>query len=365
MCERIARQYMCIGDALAWRVFGFERKYIIALSQNAPPGVMAGKEGLAAEREQVAQAWKEDGRFALLHDLTNCLRIGDVTVFGNDGSHKIIEVKSDPARRSSAQLRRIRTAEAALQGTGPLPGEDRRARLFDLDVPFRTHLALLRAGTERAATEGLFVARVPGDRALFVTDIYGYTAQGWTDDEWGDKLSRKFTAALRRAGISADRTRNIHATSADAVSRDPLRVPFAAYPLHPVACARLIGDLAVFYVETSGPALADSLCEEGIQAHWILPPGRRELTPRDVLMKMSAESSAPLPDAIADSVFHRRDLRAVLTRTLEMHRSEMDRYLIEMLDQETWIEGIRYLLAANGMEGRPWPHYSGEDRVWV
>jgi hypothetical protein len=78
--ERIARQYMCIGDALAWRVFGFERRYIIALSQNAPPGVMEGKEGLAAEREQVVWAWREDGRFALLHDLTNCLRIGDVTV---------------------------------------------------------------------------------------------------------------------------------------------------------------------------------------------------------------------------------------------------------------------------------------------
>lgn len=365
VCERIARQYMCIGDALAWRVFGFERRYIIALSQNAPPGVMAGKEGLGAEREQVARAWREDGRFALLHDLTNCLRIGDVTVFGNDGSHKIVEVKSDPERRSSAQLRRIRTAEAALQGAGPLPGEDRRARLFDLDVPFRTHLDLLRTGTERAAVEGLFVARVPGDRALFVTDIYGYTAQGWTDDEWGDRVSRKFTAALRRAGIAEDRTRNIHATSADAVSRDPLRVPFAAYPLHPVACARLIGDLAVFYVETSGPALADSLCEAGIQSRWILPPGRWELAARDVLMEMSAEFSSPVPDAIADRVFHRRDLRAVLTRTLQMYRSEMDRYLIEMLDQETWIEGIRYLLGAYDMEGRPWPHYCGENQVWV
>jgi len=232
-------------------------------------------------------------------------------------------------------------------------------------VPFRTHLDLLRTGTERAAVEGLFVARVPGDRALFVTDIYGYTAQGWTDDEWGDRVSRKFTAALRRAGIAEDRTRNIHATSADAVSRDPLRVPFAAYPLHPVACARLIGDLAVFYVETSGPALADSLCEAGIQSRWILPPGRWELAARDVLMEMSAEFSSPVPDAIADRVFHRRDLRAVLTRTLQMYRSEMDRYLIEMLDQETWIEGIRYLLGAYDMEGRPWPHYCGENQVWV
>ena len=49
MCERVGRQFRCVGDALAWRVFGFQRKHIIALCQNAPPGIMAGKEGLPAE----------------------------------------------------------------------------------------------------------------------------------------------------------------------------------------------------------------------------------------------------------------------------------------------------------------------------
>lgn len=26
MCERVARQFRCVGDALAWRVFGFEKR---------------------------------------------------------------------------------------------------------------------------------------------------------------------------------------------------------------------------------------------------------------------------------------------------------------------------------------------------
>ena len=39
VCDRIGRQYRCIGDALAWRAFGFQRKQIIALCQNAPTGV--------------------------------------------------------------------------------------------------------------------------------------------------------------------------------------------------------------------------------------------------------------------------------------------------------------------------------------
>lgn len=114
VCERVARQYRCVGDALAWRVFGFQRRHIIALCQNEPAGVMAGKAGLAAELARVEQAWQEDGQFAILHDLTNCLRIGDVTVFGNDGSFET----SDSERRSPAQRRRIKAAREALRNGG-------------------------------------------------------------------------------------------------------------------------------------------------------------------------------------------------------------------------------------------------------
>jgi hypothetical protein len=364
VCERVARQYRCVGDALAWRVFGFQRKQIIALCQNAPPGVMAGKKGVAAELALVGQA-RAAGQFAILHDLTNCLRIGDVTVFGDDGSFETIEVKSDPRRRSPAQRGRIRAAEDAVRSGGPLAGKDFRARLYDLDIPFQTHLDVLRIGTERAAAEGIFAAKLPGDRALLVTDLYGCNAQGWTDDESAGRVDRRFTAALRRAGIGPDRARNIHATSLDSVSRDPLRVPLAAYPLHPVACARLIGDLAAFYVETSGPALADSLRHAGIQAQWIRPPGGDELKPGEVLMEMTTKASAPVPDAIAERLLHRRDLRMELSRTLQMRRSELDRYLIETIEQHTWIEGIRYMLADYKLEGRPWPHYRDEDTVWA
>ena len=111
MCERIARQYRCIGDALAWRVFGFQRRYILAFCHNQSSGVMAGKEGLSFERQRVDQIFREDGQFALMHDLTNCLRIGDITVFGDAGPVPI-EVKKDEKKelRSTPQTRRLRAA---------------------------------------------------------------------------------------------------------------------------------------------------------------------------------------------------------------------------------------------------------------
>ena len=121
ICERVARQFRCVGDALAWRVFGFERQYITALARNQSPGVMAGKLGLAAERARVEKAWKEDGQFALMHDLTNCLRIGDITVFGDEAPEQI-EVKTNAKRRNSVQNRRIKAARRALGVLARCPG---------------------------------------------------------------------------------------------------------------------------------------------------------------------------------------------------------------------------------------------------
>lgn len=86
-------------------------------------------------------------------------------------AHARRSIKSDPQRSKSAQQRRIKAANDALQNAGPLPAKDRRARLFDVDVQFKTHLDLLALGTERAARDGIFAVRVRGDRALLVTDI--------------------------------------------------------------------------------------------------------------------------------------------------------------------------------------------------
>jgi hypothetical protein len=276
-------------------------------------------------------------------------------VFGNDGSFETIEIKSDSDRRSPAQHRRIKAAEQAVQNGGPLPGKDRRARLYDLDVPFRAHVDLLRTGTERAARDGIFAARVPGARALLVTDIYGCNAHGWADAEYQKRLDRQFSAARRRAGLGTDRDWDVSATSLDSVSRDPQRVPFAAYPLHPVACARLTGDPCCLHSGDLRCCPGDSLREAGFEAEWVRPPGAGDLTADEVVLELYTAASGPTYGS----------LRMELKRTLQMRRSALDRYLIELVELETWIEGMRYMLADYTMEGRPWPTYRHEDQVWV
>ncbi len=93
----------------------------------------------------------------------------------------------DQSRRTSpAQNRKVKAAAAAVDHNAPLPGDDRRARMYDPDLPYHVRLDVLRLGTERAARDGIFTAKLPGARALLVTDIYGYAADGWTGDEWPD-----------------------------------------------------------------------------------------------------------------------------------------------------------------------------------
>jgi hypothetical protein len=48
-----------------------------------------------------------------------------------------------------------------------------------------------------------------------------------------------------------------------------------------------------------------------------------------------------------------------------LRRSELDRYLIEMVEHGTWVKGMRYMLADFSLEGRPWPTYRDEDREWA
>ncbi|MEU3520922.1 hypothetical protein ABZ770_37650 [Streptomyces sp. NPDC006654] len=359
VCARLARQLRSVGDALAWRVFGFHRPFILALCRNQSPGMMFGKAGLPAELERFESACKEDGAFALLHDLTNCLRIGDLTVWDSVNPPRTEEIKTNPKNSRSAQLRRINQARAAVLDGGPLPGDNASELLYDLDLPLRTHLDVLRDAMERAATEGIYATPVPGSRALSVFDLYACAQQGLSSEQFHERHQHAVDGALQRAGIAAGREdHNIYVTSLDSTARDPKWVPWANYPLHPVACARLIGDYTVATVETSGPVLTRLLQATGLDARWVRPPGKTDhLGQGEVIMEIHHEErlrSVRLPGG----------LTMTPGWTLQMRRSELDRYLMELLQPGTWAAGIKHVLAAR-QAGQPWPHYRNEHEIWV
>ena len=122
--DRICHQLRSVGDGLAWRASGYDRRYVIALSSNAATGTMAGNSGLPRELGAAA-GMRAAGSFGLLHDLTNCLRIGDITEFRPDGSKLLYEIKSSPGAKTGPQRRRMEAAVEAVMTGGELPGRPR------------------------------------------------------------------------------------------------------------------------------------------------------------------------------------------------------------------------------------------------
>ncbi|MGH3401315.1 MAG: hypothetical protein ACRDRJ_02180 [Streptosporangiaceae bacterium] len=341
VCERVGRQLRSIADALAWRVFNYDRQVIVALSRNDPPGPMAGKKGLDAERKFLTQTWDDEHSFVLLHDLTTCLRIGDGTRFkvvGSGYEAYLHEIKADPSRKRSVQSRRKRLAEEAIRDGGPLPN-DPDGRLVPLDIPYKTHLNMLRDAFDKAAIRGVVGMKVPGGRSLVAANLpKGYEL--WPEDEFIGRTEKAHEVACRRAGI-LDSSHLIGFRSDDMVGRYATMPPWAIYPLPPAVCASLITDMAVFIVTLSSESLLNALQEVGLTAQWLLP--------HDLERLEYGRESIRIHDGV---------------RRTELRSSELYRLAFELVDMPTWVQGVKALFARKDLQGRPWHYFAGEWKVW-
>ena len=96
-----------LGSTIAWLLLEFDAAYIRTFSKNKDPGFIVGKEGSVAEARVFIAGNLFDDRTLLLHYITSCLRIGDLSaVEGN--VHFPIEVKLDNSRKRHRPDRRER-----------------------------------------------------------------------------------------------------------------------------------------------------------------------------------------------------------------------------------------------------------------
>lgn len=344
VCERVDRQLRSVADALAWRVFNYDRSVIIALSRNQHPGPMVPeKKGMAAERDFVLNSWRELGRFVLLHDLTTCLRIGDATSFteiGDEYEAYLCEVKSGHGRTRAEQVRRHEMAEEAVRAGGPLPGP-RPGHIVRLDIPYRTHLDLLRVAFGLAQERAIQGMKVPGGRALVVSEIVrGY--QRWPEQEFIDRTAIEHLQAVKRARV-LDSAHLLYVRSDDSVARSPTAPPWAIYPLPPEVCARLITDYAMYIVTIASEAILAALGEVGLEAEWILSRDREVVQAHDVVLRAH------------------NGIQAVELRWFEVH----GRLLLEMADLDTWAEGVKEMLQHRKTGPHPWQSFAEEWKVWA
>src|SRR5215213_9814528 len=88
--QYLQRIYKSVGDGLA---FTYINKWDIKpLAFKESPGAISGKSGGKFERQVFKSAF-HSGHIAILNDLTNCLRYGDITAITEDG-FRLIELKA-------------------------------------------------------------------------------------------------------------------------------------------------------------------------------------------------------------------------------------------------------------------------------
>lgn len=338
--ERIARQLRTVGDGLAWRCFGYDRRVILTLARNAPAGPMYGKDGLPYELGRIEELWSQEGHFALHHDLTNCIRIADLTEFTDGGGALFREIKRSLRTRRS-QVERAQAAVDAIANGGPLPGDRPDARLVELAVPYKTNLKQLNDLVQRAKYHGCRGMKLSQGRALIATSLPRALDRWGSDHEEAERAIDSIRQrALKRAGI-ADAMHHILGLSGDTASRSPIMAPWSIYPLSPIDCAAIICDLLLFETIISAKEIADSLNRAGLGTDLLLQP-------------MSSEIKGDM-----------KIIQAHLgARALTLHAEGLNILLYELVEPDTWARGVREVLESDYPPAEPVFVFAQEGDTW-
>ena len=106
---RFARwMYKYIADGIAWRAFSYNREIIRALGDKEPVSFLADREKIN-EEIRIFKAIRHLGEHWLpvMHDLTNCLRTADFSIFHQRVLKRIFELKiksSDRVRTEKEEI---------------------------------------------------------------------------------------------------------------------------------------------------------------------------------------------------------------------------------------------------------------------
>lgn len=125
----IGKAYRQVADGIAWRSLGYSRFVIRVLSQAHSPGAAWGKDvGRNREKQRAINVVRHGG-FALVHDATNCLRVGDLSSMKQIPSKRpyLAEVKNK-------ELITAHTVNEKLKTNGKKKTDKQEFRLFQAQV---------------------------------------------------------------------------------------------------------------------------------------------------------------------------------------------------------------------------------------
>lgn len=154
-----------ISDGIAWRLFDYDRAVLTEIA-NRPGTKHINIEGLEAEMHEFGRVFKSEEGIAIFNDLTNFLKLGDVTIRKNEGTFEFIEVKTGhkTSNRITRQRQGLRRA-VTFFNTGERNDEEGTSVISELDVRPETYHNVISAIIRRAEKNGAAVEKI-GDHLI-------------------------------------------------------------------------------------------------------------------------------------------------------------------------------------------------------
>lgn len=272
---RLARQFRCVGDAMAWQLYDFQTLYINALGMNDSPGPIALKEGAIKEEEEVERLWHEEGAFALRHDLTNCLRVWDLSIFhqGRSDLTHIYEVKrGDKARvRRRQRSQGMRAKELVEQHMttardGILLVHHGQVAAAQNEL-LRTNFPLLAQAIRRACEEGIGHA-ANSYFAVEAIDLLDKRVMYPNADMQGRLLQVRQPPAELMVTPCRD---YMVSFSDQRVGKPGYGAPYTIYPMPPKLAAAVVTGFLRLVFHLNPCVLVEAFRKAGFEGHFIPP----------------------------------------------------------------------------------------------
>ena len=144
-----------IADGIAWNYFSFNRAILYLLADKQPIDVIRPDEGTLHSIYEFSNVYMDPDAIAIFNDITNFLRIGDVTKIKTNGDIEIIEVKAGVSRGRRISRQKQRMSELVeFVNTGYKDQDGKKYKIFDSEVKQKNYLHLLFDGIKRTRSKG-------------------------------------------------------------------------------------------------------------------------------------------------------------------------------------------------------------------
>lgn len=144
-----------IADGMVWKYFNYNRAILYMLADKQPIETIRLDQGALNTLYEFSDVFSNPEAIAIYNDITNFLRVGDITQIKEDGSIEIIEVKASKKRDKRVTRQKQRMSELVeFFNTGLTNYDGKQMKIIDSNIRQKTYLSMLLDGIHKARYQG-------------------------------------------------------------------------------------------------------------------------------------------------------------------------------------------------------------------